>query len=238
MFKKHFTFLVLTTLAMAVCICSSAFAADEQMKVDLSSQRDSAVRSLLLAAGMYGPDLQDGPTTDLSFSRSKNLLKGLQTDQGRLDSNNITLSYSGSSGRLGFSAGYIYTSLQENQEPESILLGLDSINQNLLAGNNPWYLALDLSKSFQVSDNISMGVGSRAMLMKTPFDDHDGRVLSMLMNLPMSYKNYFTITPELQWSRTMPDAANTNHSTAYSTRRNRADDKDVFYGGMSISFSY
>jgi hypothetical protein len=236
MLQKYLTSLVLITFAMAVGV-NSTCAADEQMTIDLSSQRDSAVSSLLLAAGMYGLNDQDGPKTNITLSRSENLLKGQHTDQGQLDGNNITLSYSGSSGLLGFSAGYIYTSLQKNQEPESILLGLDSINQNPLAGNNPWYMALDLAKSFQINDNISVGVGSRAMMMKTPFDNQDGQMLSMLLNLPMSYKNYFTITPELQWSRALPNATDRGNSTTYSPR-NQTDDKDVFYGGMSISFSY
>ena len=229
MAKKYLTFLIVTLLVSPIGI-GTAHAADN------SSQLDSAVRSLLLAAGMYGLDTQDGQGTNLSPAQSKNLLKGLPAEQGRMDGRNITLSYSGSSGRLGFSAGYIYTSLQENQEPGTILLGLDSINQNPFANNNPWYLALDLSKSFQVSDNIAMGVGTKAMLMKTPFDDQDGRMLSMLLNLPLSYKNYFTITPELQWSRSLPDT--TTHGNNNFPKRNLADDKDVFYGGMSISFSY
>ncbi len=236
MSKLNLTSLAIAALVLTVGV-GSAFAADEQMTVDLSSQRDSAVSSLLLAAGMYGLDGQDGPATNLTLSREKNLLKGQHTGKDQVDGNNITLSYSGSSGRLGFSAGYIYTSLQENQEPESILLGLDSINQNPLAGDDPWYLAIDLSKSFQVSDNLSMGVGSRAMLMKTPFDNQDGRMLSILLDLPMSYKNYFTITPELQWARALSDTTDTDNSSSYATR-NRVDDKDVFYGGMSISFSY
>jgi len=234
MVKKYLTSLTVTLLASAICI-STASAADRQT-TDIPSQWDSAVSSLLLAAGMYGLDTQGGRGADFSLSQSENLLKGLPAEQGQFDGRNITLSYSGSSGRLGFSAGYIYTSLQENQEPGTLLLGLDSINQNPFENNNPWYLALDLSKSFQVSDNIAMGVGSKAMLMKTPFDNQDGRMLSMLLNLPMSYKNYFTITPELQWSRSLPDTTVQDNSTNF-TERNRADD-DIFYGGMSISFSY
>lgn len=233
MIKKYLTFLILILLASAI---GTAQAADSKT-VDISSQWNSAVSSLLLAAGMYGLDAQDDQGTNLSLSQSKNLLKGFPAEQGQMDGRNITLSYSGSSGRLGFSAGYIYTSLQDNKEPGTILLGLDATNQNPFEDNNPWYLAFDLSKSFQVSDNIAIGVGSKTMLLKTPFDDQDGRMLSMLLNLPMSYKNYFTITPELQWSRSLPDTTSQGNSNNFS-KLNGADDKDVFYGGMSISFSY
>ena len=234
MAKKYLTFLL--TALLTVFVGSTAVSAGDRQIADLSSQWDSAVSSLLLAAGMYGLDAQTDQKADLSLSQSENLFKGLPFEQGQLDGQNITLSYNGSAGRLGFSAGYIYTSLQDNQEPGTILLDLDSLNQNPLQGNNPWYLALDMSKSFQVSENIAVGFGSKAMLMKTPFDDQDGRVISMLLDLPLSYKNYFTITPELQWSRSLPDEQSRVGGNSYSKRLSA--EEDVFYGGMSISFSY
>ena len=232
--KKNLTYPLVALLALA--ISSGPTSAADSEVADLSSQWDSAVSSLLLAAGMYGLDTKAGQGLNLSLSQSTNLFKGLSAEQGPLDSRNITLSYSGSSGRLGFSAGYIYTSLQDNQEPGTILLDLDSLNQNPFNSRNPWYLALNLSKSFQVSDNIALGVGSKAMLMKTPFDNQEGRILSMLLNLPVSYKNYFTITPELQWSRSLPDV-NAQGKNNFSNH-NPAEEEDVFYGGMSVSFSY
>lgn len=235
MAKKHLTFLLITLLALS--IGSTAVSAADRQVADLSSQWDSAVSSLLLAAGMYGLDAKADQGANLSLSQSENLFKGLPFEQGQLDGQNITLSYSGSAGRLGFSAGYIYTSLQDNQEPGTILLDLDALNQNPFQSTNPWYFALDMSKSFQVSDNIAVGFGSRAMLMKAPFDEQEGRVISMLLNLPLSYKNYFTITPELQWSRSLPDENTQAGSNNYS-KRIPAQEKDVFYGGMSISFSY
>lgn len=233
MIKKYLTFLLIALLALSVG--STVVSAADREVADLSSQWNSAVSSLLLAAGMYGLDAKTGQGSNLSLTQSKNLFKGLPFEQGHLDGQSITLSYSGSAGRLGFSAGYIYTSLQDNQEPETILLDLDSLNPFQRA--NPWYFALDMSKSFQVNDNIAVGFGTKAMLMKTPFDDQDGRVISMLLNLPLSYKNYFTITPELQWSRSLPDENTQAGSNNYS-KRISAEEEDVFYGGMSISFSY
>ena len=235
MTKKYLTFL-LTTL-LAVSIGSTAVSAGDRQVANFSSQWDSAVSSLLLAAGMYGLDAKADQGANLSLSQSENLFKGLSFEQRQLDAQNITLSYSGSAGRLGFSAGYIYTSLQDNQEPGTMLLDLDALNQNPFQSSNPWYLALNMSKSFQVSDTIAVGFGSKAMLMKSPFDEQDGRVISMLFNLPMSYKKYFTITPELQWSRSLPDENNRTGSNNYS-KRTTAEEEDIFYGGMSISFSY
>lgn len=235
MAKKYLTYLFISLLALSVG--STSVSAADRQDADFSSQWDSAISSLLLAAGMYGLDTKTDQGANLSLSQSENLFKGLPFEQGQLDGQNITLSYSGSAGRLGFSAGYIYTSLQDNQEPGTILLDLDALNQNPFQSTNPWYLALNMSKSFQVGDDIAVGFGSKAMLMKAPFDDQDGRVISMLFNLPLSYKKYFTITPELQWSRSLPDENSRAGSYNYS-KRTPAEEEDIFYGGMSISFSY
>jgi len=216
---------------------ATALAAEHVDSDNFTVQWDSAVSSLLLAAGMYGLAPDNGQGVDFSVEQSKDLFKSMSFNQTTLDGQNITLSYTGSSGKLGFSAGYIYTSLQENLEPAALFLDLDSVRQNPYNGNNPWFLALNMSTEVQVNDAFSVGFGSRAMLMKNPFDNHDGRVLSMLLNLPMSYKNYFTITPELQWSRVMPGNSSQSSTQNYSGSDSAAD-KDVFYGGMSISFSY
>ena len=234
MIKKNLTYQLVSLLVALFC-SGTGFAADFNT-ADLSSQWDSAVSSLLLAAGMYGLDTHNSDGLDLSVSQSANMLKGVSTELSSIDNRNITLSYSGSSGKLGFSAGYIYTSLQDNMEPGTILLDLDALNHTPLTNSDPWYLTLNLSHSFQVSDNIALGVDSHAMLMKTPFENQEGRILSMLLNLPVSYKNYFTITPELQWSRTLPDAETLQEN--YLLNHKKTEDEDVFYGGMSISFSY
>ena len=231
---KNLKYLLISALALTFNN-GSVFAADTDT-TNLSSQWDSALSSLLLAAGMYGLDTHNSDGLDLSLSQSTNMLKGVSSELGSLDNRNITLSYSGSSGKLGFSAGYIYTSLQNNLEPDTILVDLDSLNHNPLANTDPWYLSLNLSRSFQVSDSIALGVGSQAMLMKTPHENQEGRILSMLLNLPVSYKNYFTITPELQWSRSLPDA--TTLQKDYLSNHKATEEEDIFYGGMSISFSY
>jgi hypothetical protein len=233
--KQFFTSCIIALFALTSG--PSAVSAEEVYNADFSSQWDSAVSSLLLAAGMYGLNTENNQGVNFSVEQATNMFKGISFEHNQFTGQNITLSYKSSSGKLGFSAGYIYTSLQDNQEPDALFLDLDSVNNNPFNSDNPWFLALDMSTSFQVNDAFTVGFGSKAMLMKNPFDDQDGRVLSMLLNLPMSYKNYFTITPELQWSRTLPDAINRAAGSNYSGSGSAAD-KDVFYGGMSISFSY
>jgi hypothetical protein len=226
----------------------TAFAGNTGQNIAFSPYEDTAVSSLLFAAGMYG-DFEGGPThgINLSFSQSKDMLKGLFSDQGQFDGQDITLSYSGSSGRLGFSAGYIYTDLKDNQESGTVLLGLDDHGMGMYSRNTldnlserPWYLTLNLSQSFQVSDNLAVGVGSKAVLVTTNLDEKEknNRAVSLSLNLPVSYKGFITITPEVQWSRTLlsddGDGSVANELDAYDGD----EERNAFYGGMSISFSY
>ena len=232
------TYLTLSVLT-ATAGCGAAIAADNNV-VDIASQWDSAVSSLLLAAGMYGLEPNNKQDTLFTLDTSVNMFKTLPIEQDMLDSRNITLSYSGSSGRLDFSAGYIYTDMQANQDTGTLVVGLESPSLDTdsppLTRDNAWYLALDYSKTFRVSDDFFMGIGSKTMLMKNPFNEQEGRILSMLLNLPMSYKNYFTLTPELQWSRSLPGSGDSR--SFIHSKPDVPDNKDVFYGGMSISFSY
>ena len=51
------------------------------------------------------------------------------------------------------------------------------------------------------------------------------------------YKNFLTITPELQWSRPLMEL-NGGNNAALSGGGDEKSSRDVFYGGVSVSFSY
>ncbi len=221
----------------------SVHAENAKQSIIASTYDESAVSSLLLAAGMYGGlNNESSPGVSLSLGQSKDLMKGLFTDQGQFDGQDITLSYEGSAGRLGFSAGYIYTSEDNDSNSGSVLLGLDSYNKNSLNNihERPWYVTLDLSHSFQLSNNLAVGVGSKAVLLTNNLNDENtaNKAVSMSLNLPVSYKGFLTVTPEFQWSRSL--LANGEQGTANDIENffDPEDGQNAFYGGMSISFSY
>ncbi|MCI5145570.1 MAG: hypothetical protein D3923_08560 [Candidatus Electrothrix sp. AR3] len=240
-------------LVALISVSKPAIADDVELSACLSSYscRDKAVSSLLLAAGMYGGLNNKSGAADkgkLSLTQSKNMFNGVLSEQGQFNGQDITFSYKGSSGRLGFSAGYIYTAPQETQEAGTILLGLDMLTQNLPAQHgiteNPWYVTLNLSKSFQFTDNIAFEIGSKTMLFSpSPDDDEreggrDNRSLSMSLNLPVSYKGVLTVTPEIQWSRALLNDDTQMIASTTPDLHAHSDNVDTFYGGMSISFSY
>lgn len=197
---------------------------------------DSMVSSLL-ATGMYGFSSAAAPGLTVQLQHADADLMGVSPEAARLDAQAITFSYEGSSGLLEFSAGYILANQKNNRDEGAVFLG---INPRIDADFDPshsWYLALDLSRSYQVDDSITFSFGNRAMLLENPFDTREGHIFSLLFNMPISYKNYLTITPRFQWSRPLGDA--TSPLTGRQpTPLDRTSPQDVFYGGVSISFSY
>jgi hypothetical protein len=196
--------------------------------------QDSALSSLLLAAGMYGGlDGASGQGVDFSMNRSQNKFAGTWFGERQTDAQDITLSYSGSSGRLGFSAGYLYTEGEKNRGRGTVLFGREFFNQDYLGNTEkPWYLTFNIGHSFQVGEDIAFGVGSRTMLLSPPLEDKNAedRAVCMSLNLPVSYKGFLTVTPEVQWSRPLVGEAGGNADAALAD--------NAFYGGMSVSLSY
>ena len=148
----------------------------------------------------------------------------------------ITFSYEGSAGLLGFSAGYILTTEPDERRPGTVFLGLDPQRSGSFDPARSWYMAFDLSRSYQVDEDLTLQLGNTTMLLKNPFDTEEGQLFSMLFNMPVSYRNYLTITPMLQWTR--PVAGSPAGGGAPAAAEPVATTPNVFYGGISISFSY
>ncbi len=193
-----------------------------------------AFNTLLQTAGVNAYDYLKGERISFSSEQLRPLHVIRQPNHDLFKGRTITLSYEGSSGLLGFSAGYIYTTPETNYQP-TLLLDLDSDPTAPFDHSRSWYLAIDLSHSFQLGNDITLGLGSKTALMDDPFADEDQRILSFLLNMPVLIKDFLTITPELQWSRTLPGGVLNNFNLQDITGHKPADN---FYGGVSISFSY
>ncbi len=233
MTKKYCTCL----LTALVSISGPTWAAESSAPCSGGSCGDNtAISSLLLAAGMYG--VTGGAGLDLSLNESAKKFRGVFAEQGQFDGQDITLSYTGSSGRLGFSAGYLYTAPEESG---AVLVGLDAPQNSRSLfheeSEKPWYLTFNLSKEFQISESFALGLDSRTMLLAPSLlqkEENDAQALCLSFNLPVSYGGLFTVTPELQWSRSLEAGGNTADNTATAAEKN----PNTFYGGMSVSFSY
>ncbi|MCW5206462.1 hypothetical protein VU08_05985 [Desulfobulbus sp. F5] len=241
MTRKNNTYL----LVALVSISSPALAA-QPSSVCIADCSDSgaAVSSLLLAAGMYGGlKTTFAGEIDLSLNQSAKMFKGIFAEQGQVDGQDITLSYDGSEGRLGFSAGYLYTAPENSPESGAVLLGMNQHSRRDLLhedGEKPWYVTFNLAKDFQISDSLALGVDSRTMLVAAaPLQNEekqDGQAVCMSFNLPVSYGGLFTVTPELQWSHALEVSGQATNSNVEASATEKSP--NTFYGGMSISFSY
>ncbi|PIE58884.1 MAG: hypothetical protein CSA33_00860 [Desulfobulbus propionicus] len=228
--KKHHS---VWSLALVFLLCLSQMSPAAERGTPSCPQGDHTVNSLL-ATDLDGFDYSKNTGLALQVQQAENLLKGLHAQHGPLNGHNITLSYDGSSGLLGFSAGYIYA--REHQGEGILFLDIDPLADQSFHPSRSWYMAFDLSGSYEYDDDISFGFGSKTMLMKAPFDTVEGKLFSLLFNMPISIKNRITITPEVQWSRNLPP-----DDTGLSPLAEKAKDsqeEDLFYGGVSISFSY
>lgn len=228
--------LYLTALALIIVSAGSVHAADK-LSPPRGTAWDNAVNSLL-ATGMYGFDSQSAPGLTVQLQHSENLYRGLTANKAQLNGQAITFSYEGSSGLLAFSAGYILSGQRSNREPGTIFLDVDPEPEKTFDPGRSWYMALDLSRTYQVDENISFSLGNRTMLLKNPLDTEEGHIFSMLFNMPISYRNYLTITPELQWSSRPVSRTNFSSSTRTVGDMQEKAPQDVFYGGVSVSFSY
>ncbi len=230
--STHILYLLLL-LFTGILATTMALAEDKRQN---NNGWDNAITSLL-AAGMYGIQQPESKGLTVKLQRSENMYKGLAADKARVNSQAITFSYEGSSGLLGFSAGYIYASAPSKNDTGTVFLGIDPMDNTAFDPTRSWYMAFDISQSYQFDNNIGFSLAGKSTLMRNPFDTEEGHVFSMLFNMPITYKNYITITPELQWSRPLGEI---DPSTIAPLSENAAEEAadDVFFGGISISFSY
>jgi hypothetical protein len=196
---------------------------------------DNAVNSLL-ATGMYGFDAEELPGLSVQLQHSAHRHPDLNIAGTSPGGQAITFSYEGSAGLLGFSAGYILTTEPDERSPGTVFLGLDPQRSGSFDPARSWYMAFDLSRSYQVDEDLTLQLGNTAMLLKNPFDTEEGQLFSLLFNMPISYRNYLTITPMLQWTR--PVAGGGAGGGAPAAAGQGTTTPNVFYGGISISFSY
>ncbi len=232
--RGHLTIMLLALTLLAAPAVPAPALADGTVNID-SALWDQAVSSLL-AAGMYGlsPSAESGMA--LRLEQAEGITLGLAPDQARFSGHAITFSYRGSSGLLGFSAGYIYTSDRMPFPGHPMLASPDPKTDDSVNPADDWFMAIDLSSAYQVHDDLAIGLGGRTMLRRNPLDSNQGRMLSFLLNMPMSYKNFITITPELQWSHSLSE---TSLSASGAKDGGRQDPvEDIFYGGVSVTFSY
>jgi len=192
-----------------------------------------------------------------------NLWGNLDTDQdetlfGDTGSNwnetDMTISYDGSYGMVGYSAGYIYYALDAADDTQELYGGisLDVITAPTLtvyrdmAKYPGWYLSLDFSHSFDLMEKLALNLGAKVSYLWTddestladPTDPnssysafHDG-----VISLSLSYTviENLVISPEAYYSFPLSSDAKDVLKEASAD----GDDAGFFYGGIAANFSF
>jgi len=167
------------------------------------------------------------------------------TDGGNWNETDMTLSYDGSFGMVGYSLGYIYYALDGADDTQELYagVGLDTILAPTLTVYRDfdeyegWYVNLGVSHSFPVTDAISLDIGGHVSYLASDdaetladpdnptseySDFHDGRI-GVSATIPIT--ELFSVTPELYYSFPLGSDA----------------DKiidDHVYGGVTLSMAF
>jgi hypothetical protein len=248
--------IIITTVATTFFLGSAALTASAEaeapsadLSVSLSSKyvwrgyelsKDSVVIQPSMTVGYkgFGFNLWGNLDTDQD--------KGLfGTDGGNWNETDMTLSYDGSAGMVGYSIGYIYYGLDGATDSQEIYAGvsLDTIAAPSLTiyrdfdAYEGWYINLAVGHSFAITEAISLDIGGQvsylaaddAATLADPDDPaseygdfHDGLV-SVSATIPVT--ELLSVTPELYYSFPLGSDA----------------DKiidDHVYGGVTLSMAF
>ena len=142
------------------------------------------------------------------------------TDGGNWNETDMTLSYDGSAGMIGYSLGYIYYSLDGAADTQELYAGIsiDTIAAPSLTiyrdfdEYEGWYVNLGVSHSFPITEAVSLDIGGHVSYLATDDEEtladpndptseysdfHDG-LISISATIPVT--DLISVTPELHYS--------------------------------------
>jgi uncharacterized protein (TIGR02001 family) len=251
-FKKIIVTTVATTLFLGGAALSAS-AEEEMPSADLSV-------SLLSKYVWRGYELSNDsiviqPSMSVGYKGfGFNLWGNLDTDQdeelfgtdgGNWNETDMTLSYDGSAGMVGYSLGYIYYGLDGATDSQELYaaVSFDTIAAPSLTiyrdfdAYEGWYVNLAVGHSFAVTEAISLDIGGHVSYLMAddaetladpsdPTDEyadfHDG-VLAVSATIPLS--ELISVTPELYYSFPLGSDADEIID-------------DHIYGGVTLSMAF
>lgn len=224
-----------SALVLLLAIPSMRLQAGDQTSPNGAAGWDSTVSRLLFGLGGREDDRAKNIHIQLRHTDWPGC--GLDSKNCRLAGEALTFSYEGASGLLELSAGSVLSIQGSGRKSGAVILGLDPDMDPAFCSGRSWHLAVDLSRAYQIDDDILFTVGNRTMVINNPLNLEESHIFSMLVHMPIAYKNLLTITPEFQWSRPLMGLSGGNN-VAGAGGGDEKSGHDVFYGGVSVSFSY
>ncbi|MEN8133977.1 MAG: hypothetical protein ABFS18_00385 [Thermodesulfobacteriota bacterium] len=175
-----------------------------------------------------------------------NLWGNLDTDEMGLDTTNwnetdMTVSYDGSAGMIGYGVGWIYYNVDGGADTQELYISVsvDTILTPTLTyytdiAHLPGsYATLGISRSLAIAEGMALDLGAQVGYLDNDADYsefHDG-LLSASMTFAIN--DYVSVSPELYYSFALTNEAETAiAAVSYDT-----DDSHV-YGGISASMAF
>ncbi len=248
--KKTIDLLIATALLSGTLTAAPALAADDKPSADLtvaayseyvwrgySFSKDSLVLqpSMTVSWKGFGVNLWGNLDTDED--------PAINTDASSSDFNEIdlTLSYDGSYGKIGYGIGYIYYGLEGAQDSQEVYVSLsyDTLLSptltyyNEITGIQGWYVNFAISHSFALTEKVGLDLGASVGYLddENNYDAfHDGAIT---VGLPITVNEYLTVTPELAYTFSLSSEAETNIEAG-----SLDNDDTHFYGGVSVSLAF
>ena len=191
------------------------------------------------------------PTVGISYKGfGVNLWSNYDSDSEQLNETDFTLNYAGSSGKLGYDAGYIYYGLDGIEDTQELYLSLSY--DVLLSPSATFYydvdegdggfLVLAIGHSFPVTETISIDLGAD---LTANFDNaimgagEDGEVFTGLYNADLTvatsipFAGAWSVDALLAYS--FPLSSDAEAAIAGAS----VDGEDsVFWGGVGVSLGF
>ncbi|MBU0483356.1 MAG: hypothetical protein KKB30_02425 [Proteobacteria bacterium] len=166
-------------------------------------------------------------------------------DANNFNETDLTLSYDGSFGKIGYGVGYIYYGLDAVDDSQEIYVSVsvDTILSpsltiyNEIAGYQGWYANLSVSHSVPLTEKISLDLGASVGYLDNEDDYselHDG-MISAAVAIPLAEN--ITITPELHYSFALSGAAS-DALEAANLGVIDEEDANFIYGGLSVNMAF
>jgi uncharacterized protein (TIGR02001 family) len=187
------------------------------------------------------------PSMTVSYNGfAANLWGNLDTDEKGLDTANfnetdMTISYDGSVGKIGYGVGWIYYNVDGAADTQELYVSVsgDTILSPTLTyytdiAHVPGsYITLGISHSLAIAEGMALDLGAQIGYLDDEADYsefHDGLVSA---SMTFAINDYVSVTPELYYSFALSNEAETSiAAVSYDS-----DDSHI-YGGVSASLAF
>ncbi len=245
-----------TLLALSLLVAASTFdlaRAEDKPEADLTTGFYS--QYIWRGFALSRDSLVIQPSLTVSYKGvGVNLWSNLDTKQyaaddadetSNLNETDLTLSYDGAAGKIGYGVGYIYYGLDGAKDTQDVYASISYdtlLSPSLtvykdITGLQWLYAKVGIGHSFELAKDISLDLGASVSYLDDNADYnamHDG-VLSASLTLPVA--EYLTVSPQLYYSFPLSSKAKDYLKSANSDLIDKAK-ADFVYGGLAVSLAF